>query len=99
MSKSTKVLIAIAALGWGLLALFYGYGVFALYQSGDGALSDFVVPGIPLGALAVAIVVPMILFACRLDEVRVCFCDVFCGCSAPCVHLHARSDALLIGEW
>ena len=61
MSKSTKVLIAIAALGWGLLALFYGYGVFALYQSGDGELSDFVVPGIPLGALAVAIVVPMIL--------------------------------------
>ena len=61
VSKGTKVLIAIAALGWGLLALYYGWGVIELYEVGYSPLFDFVVPGVALVAFAVSIGAPIIL--------------------------------------
>ena len=61
MSKGTRGLIATAVLGWGLLALYFGWGVFELYQVGYSPLSDFIVPGIALVAFAVSIGAPTIL--------------------------------------
>ena len=61
MSKGTKVLVAIAGLGWGLLTSYYGWGVFELYEVGYSPLFDFVVPGVALVAFAVSIGAPIIL--------------------------------------
>ena len=59
MSKNTKTLIDISVAGWGLLALFYGFGVAVTFERGSGQVSSLVVPGIPLVALALSVGVPM----------------------------------------
>ena len=61
MSKNTKTLIVVAVAGWGLLALFYGFGVAVAYLRGSGQLSDLVVPGIPLTVLVLAVGFPTLL--------------------------------------
>jgi len=61
VSKNTKGLIVVAVLGWGFLALLYGFGVAVTFERGGGQMSDLVVPAIPLTALALAIGVPMLL--------------------------------------
>jgi len=61
VSKNTKTLIVVAVAGWGLLALFYGFGVAVAFERGSGQVSELVVPGIPLSALFLAVGFPILL--------------------------------------
>jgi len=58
MTTATKVMVGIAAVGWGLLALLWGEAIVGLYQSGYGHPSAIMGAAIPFFACIVSVAGP-----------------------------------------